>query len=403
MATKRKSGELLVPDITEDPAERKRVLNVLAQRRYRKRKRERLESLQAQIETHDRSKEVSKATRSPPRGKESISRSSEEPHEIDILHGGGSILGTISEPEPQSSMPHDPSSYTDLIPQTWSPSQMFSLPSPTFSPRISSDHSVLTIEPLACLSPPPLLLEPFERSQEDSEEQSLDDRRPYQSWYNLSDQLQMHESSTFTFSDEKLIQIPSLAVLNAAVMMASRLKIKDALWDITATSPWYQGKRQTAMQLSLTPESLVSSLPETSSCDDRQDSDQVDVDTLPEHFRPTPSQRLIPHHPIIDLLPWPSARDRLIQVFALPVAMRPKAAQDPMGVFRFAYDMEDTGGEGFRIRGPDPFDQDSCEIGQLIFERWWWAFDPEIVEHSDRARRKRGEKGLKLQAAGGTD
>lgn len=35
MATKRKPEELAVPDITEDPAERKRVLNVLAQRRYR--------------------------------------------------------------------------------------------------------------------------------------------------------------------------------------------------------------------------------------------------------------------------------------------------------------------------------------------------------------------------------
>lgn len=35
MPPKRGSRDLAVPDITEDAAERKRVLNVLAQRRYR--------------------------------------------------------------------------------------------------------------------------------------------------------------------------------------------------------------------------------------------------------------------------------------------------------------------------------------------------------------------------------
>lgn len=36
MAGKRKERDLIAPDITEDAAERKRVLNVLAQRRYRR-------------------------------------------------------------------------------------------------------------------------------------------------------------------------------------------------------------------------------------------------------------------------------------------------------------------------------------------------------------------------------
>lgn len=35
MAGKRKAKQLVVPGIAEDAAERKRVLNVLAQRRYR--------------------------------------------------------------------------------------------------------------------------------------------------------------------------------------------------------------------------------------------------------------------------------------------------------------------------------------------------------------------------------
>lgn len=36
MPANRKAKHLVVPDIAEDAAERKRVLNILAQRRYRK-------------------------------------------------------------------------------------------------------------------------------------------------------------------------------------------------------------------------------------------------------------------------------------------------------------------------------------------------------------------------------
>jgi hypothetical protein len=36
MAGKRKEGDLVAPDIMEDAGERKRILNVLAQRRYRR-------------------------------------------------------------------------------------------------------------------------------------------------------------------------------------------------------------------------------------------------------------------------------------------------------------------------------------------------------------------------------
>ncbi|KAL5364986.1 hypothetical protein BJX96DRAFT_181324 [Aspergillus floccosus] len=391
MATKRKPEELAVPDITDDPAERKRVLNVLAQRRYRRRKRERLESLQAQV-TRGRSDGIGSPAPTP---KEKCSSSSATPESsgVDGQNDGSDVcLGVPSETGLQSSTSTVPSN-TSLIPDIWSPSQMFSLLSPTLPPRVYSDPSASTIDALTCLSPPHLLLEPFS---DGSEEQYIDPTGLDNNGYSLSDQLQMYQSSTFTFPDDSVIEIPSLTLLNAAMAIATRLKIADILWDVTAISPFYQGKRPVSMEVSFTPAALMSPSPDTSSSDDRQDPDQVDVGTLPENFRPTPSQRLIPHHPMIDLLPWPSARDKLIQVFSMPVDMRPKAAQDPMGVFRFAYDMEDIGGEGIRIQGTDPFSQETCEIGQVIFERWWWAFDADIVERSNRARRKRGEEGLRL-------
>src|ERR1700677_2878201 len=48
---KRKATVIQVPDLEQDAAERKRVLNVLAQRRYRERKREHLKNLESQLES----------------------------------------------------------------------------------------------------------------------------------------------------------------------------------------------------------------------------------------------------------------------------------------------------------------------------------------------------------------
>ncbi|KAH8424238.1 bZIP transcription factor [Aspergillus melleus] len=47
MAPKRKAKQLVVPDIAEDAAERKRVLNILAQRRYRQRRKDHLTALES--------------------------------------------------------------------------------------------------------------------------------------------------------------------------------------------------------------------------------------------------------------------------------------------------------------------------------------------------------------------
>src|SRR2546421_7093658 len=47
---RRKAPDLPVPARDDDAAERKRVLNVLAQRRYRKRKREHLQELESKLQ-----------------------------------------------------------------------------------------------------------------------------------------------------------------------------------------------------------------------------------------------------------------------------------------------------------------------------------------------------------------
>jgi hypothetical protein len=55
----------------------------------------------------------------------------------------------------------------------------------------------------------------------------------------------------------------------------------------------------------------------------------------------------------------------------------------------FIYDVEDSA-EGVRIWGDDPCDWQNWEIGEKVFEKWWWAFDGEIIKNSNEWRIGRG-------------
>ncbi|KAH8424239.1 uncharacterized protein LDX57_001997 [Aspergillus melleus] len=225
----------------------------------------------------------------------------------------------------------------------------------------------------------------------------------------ISTALQTSETSSFTFPDDRILEVPSLTLLNAATKVAHRLNLAHLIWDLTATSPFYR-PRELSNSVTSPPSLGSSSNPAYSSTSASSNSDCVsdsghsdnpntgspDLTTLPPHLQPTQTQRLIPHHPVLDLLPWPGTRDKLIQVFNLPEHLRPKNAQDPMGLMRLVYDMEDIGGEGIKVQSRDPFEAEGWEIGQVMFQRWWWAFEVGVVESSNQKRRGRGEGVLSL-------
>lgn len=215
--------------------------------------------------------------------------------------------------------------------------------------------------------------------------------------HDISEELQAYDTTFFTFPDDHILEVPSLTLLNAAMRVAAQLKVSDIIWDIAAISPFYQPSSSGSSDTSLSPPALESGL-STSRPSPTNSSSQVDLTELPLHLQPTRTQRSIAHHPLLDLLPWPSARDKLIQVFHLPVHMRPGNAQDPMGLVRFVYDMEDDSGEGVTITGQNPFEPGTWEIGQLVFERWWWAFDTGVIEGSNRSRKNRGKARLAINA-----
>ncbi|KAJ5090730.1 hypothetical protein N7532_009414 [Penicillium argentinense] len=214
--------------------------------------------------------------------------------------------------------------------------------------------------------------------------------------FNISEELQADDTAFFTFPDDHTLEVPSLTLLNAAMRVAQQLNVSDIIWDMTAISPFYQGLHHSDSDSSLSPPSLDSGL-STSRPSPTNSSLQMDPNELPLHLQPTRTQRLIAHHPLLDLLPWPSTRDKMIQVFNLPVHMRPSNAQDPMGLVRFVYDMEDESGEGVLVTGQNPFEPGTWEIGQLLFEKWWWAFDTAVVESSNRSRKNRGKAKLVIR------
>lgn len=183
-------------------------------------------------------------------------------------------------------------------------------------------------------------------------------------------------------SDSYLLPVSELTLLKAFLRISTRLGNTGSLWDLGANSPFCPDRS------SVGPNSV-------NECG----GSGPDISLLPPTWQPTSSQRMVPHHPILDFLPWPEARNRVIDVFNLPESVRPPVASGPLALVEFAYDVED-GAEGMRIWGSDPYDPKGWEVGQLLFERWWFIFDRDIIEQSNRWRALRGASALVMKGPG---
>lgn len=175
-------------------------------------------------------------------------------------------------------------------------------------------------------------------------------------------------SSQTSFPDSYLLPVHELTLLKAFLRISSRIGIPEAnVWSLDCVSPFALGAGTPAAD-------------------------------LPANWRPTDTQRNVPHHPALDFMPWPEARSRIIMILSLPDEQRPPAARGPLAMVNFVYDFEDSA-EGVRIYGSDPYDPGSWEIGQLLFERWWFIFDRSIIDSSNRWRELRGAPPLLLKSS----
>lgn len=178
-------------------------------------------------------------------------------------------------------------------------------------------------------------------------------------------------------SNDLQLQFPVLNALRAFSTITTALNLMEVVWD-----PHY-----------------LHTLPPTP------------IPNVPCNFFPTPAQQTIPHHPILDVLPWPSVRDKLIYALSLPSMYRPPIAQDDdpsgtgqaMAIQRLSHDIHDLP-EGVRVHG-NTVGWDSCnelvedawEIGECFYRNWWFCIDEEAVATSNRRRRERGIQALRLK------
>ena len=186
--------------------------------------------------------------------------------------------------------------------------------------------------------------------------------------YQLSSELQELEVSRFAFPPEHAIEIPTLTTMGASFRFAQMLGLVDELLDLTMSR---------VLDVSRIP---------------------VPLGDLPETLRPTEAQILLPHYPLLDVIPWPSVRTKLICLFSQPDQLRPPIARGSAAIMRLLHSIDDES-EGFRIAlDVDEYGNDvkSWEVGQAVFKDWWWILDYDIVSNSNRLRSKRGAPKLQI-------
>jgi hypothetical protein len=98
---------------------------------------------------------------------------------------------------------------------------------------------------------------------------------------------------------------------------------------------------------------------------------------------PVPLQSSTPHYPYIDLLPFPSLRNNLLQAGNLI---------NPREIW---YDLLDG---DVKVWGNSPWDEKGWEFGERIITKYWYVMDDEVVRTANFWRMSRGEQMLSLQS-----
>ncbi|KAI9042467.1 bZIP transcription factor [Aspergillus affinis] len=110
--------------------------------------------------------------------------------------------------------------------------------------------------------------------------------------------------------------------------------------------------------------------------------------TIPESLRPTELQRTKPHHPWLDIFPFPQIRDNLI------------TAQDDFDDEELCHDLmafwDPGNSEAAVLIWGSPWDPRNWEVTEAFVRKWGWVLNGclEIQESSNRWRRMRGERHL---------
>lgn len=392
---KRKPDDIDLPVPGQDAAERKRVLNVLAQRRYRERKKEHIKKLEARealVQPIDHaSRRTQQSSTSP---QDSPSDNASASSRSSRAQAGSSQFESFLNELP--TIVGEGDAFDDT---SFDPTMCFSSTSPVQAQKIpmaqaAAEHAgPFQIDPFAVyddatnlsfptdgqsfwdpsLPLPSISNSPVSSTTGSSSNGSMSWTLPSFPLVDeeesntvipamgneLSVRPQTHDQQ-YCFPDEAHLEMLELTLLRGCMMVATRLNIQELIWSLTAVSPF------TDPSLSFT-----------------------HYKHLPSNLQPTIVQLTVPHHPLLDLLPWPKVRDRLILILSQPPESRPPQAASPTALMDFVYDVEDSS-EGIRLSGNDPYSANNWEVGEKVFNSWWWIFDRDVLKRSNELRESRG-------------
>ena len=389
---KRKAQEIEVPGRGEDAAERKRVLNVLAQRRYRQRKKEHVQKLEAQVQPLDKSD--SSEPQNLLQSRRSSSENASESARLSSRAQGGTsqyetsiineVPAIVSEQEFDENL-FDP---TVCFASTSSPGQFQKGP---LNQGPAGQSDLFQVDPFTMydanslafpadslsfwdlsLGMPSISNSPQSSTTGSSSNGSASwsltslpvaDETDNATVGEMGKQLSPRSQADglqYCFPDEANLEVLELTLLRGCMMVARRMNIHETMWSLTAVSPFTDPAMAFAQ-----------------------------YKHLPPNLQPSMVQMTIPHHPILDLLPWPAVRDRMIMILSQPPESRPPQAASPTALLDFVYDIEDSS-EGVRISGSDPYSANNWEVGEKVFKSWWWIFDRDVVRRSNELRQSRG-------------
>ncbi|KAG4444185.1 hypothetical protein IFR05_000282 [Cadophora sp. M221] len=128
----------------------------------------------------------------------------------------------------------------------------------------------------------------------------------------------------------------------------------------------------------------IASKLEIACCQDSGFNIVAPVSSLPPSLTPTLQQRFVPHKPYVDMLPWPSVRDRIL------------SSPSSINEMQFVSDMTST---DIKVWGSTPWDPAGWEVSPTFAKKWWFLMDDGILQTANFWRGQRGEEALQLDSA----
>lgn len=114
--------------------------------------------------------------------------------------------------------------------------------------------------------------------------------------------------------------------------------------------------------------------------------------SLPKSLSPTSLQRTTPHHPWIDILPFPEMRDNLLRLEAGSCAAAEQHRYDPDSLCHWMVGLDGSQKESGFILWGEPWDLAAWEVTVEFLDRWGWTLKGcfELFQSTNHWRRKRG-------------